>query len=196
MAFNETVLAGVIGGLITSIAIPLTSYFGLRLLNCCFVDIKVEERNETIGYTVFNIRVRNRSLATLKKVTARVSIDNYNNDIIKESRIEIFCIDAKVAGGMLSWSKSIEGKNSPLIDINQGEEQDLNFIRYHKKDPQNAIEIASEQGFFDENNKTKSRTLLSSTKNYNFNLLITGDNFWPKKLKLTFIHDTKQLDNQ
>lgn len=115
MAFNETVLAGVIGGLITSIAIPLTSYFGLRLLNCCFVDIKVEERNETIGYTVFNIRVRNRSLATLKKVTARVSIDNYNNDIIKESRIEIFCLIITSKSVVILFLVSIVNtKNYPI----------------------------------------------------------------------------------
>lgn len=194
MNLEEIILAGAIGGLVTGIVIPLANYFGLRLLHKCFVDIKVEERNEST-YKVFNIRVRNRSLATLKNVIASVSIDNYNSDIINGSRIGMFCVDAKVEGGMLSWSKNFEGKNSPLIDINQGEEQDLNFIRYHLNNPDNAIEIASEEGFFDENAGTKSRIVLSATKDYDLNILITGENFWHKKLKLTFSHDSKQFNN-
>ena len=192
MTFQQAILAGAIGGLITSVALPLTSYFILRFFHKVLIFIKVEEREES-NYKVYNIRIRNCPLATLKNVIAHVSIDNHKNDIVKEGRIKIFCSDAKVERGTLSWSKNFDNKNLPELDINQGEEQDINLIRFHIIDPDNAIEIASEQGFFDEQSKNKSRTVLTANRNYILKVLITGENFWPKKKAFTFNHDSKQL---
>ncbi len=190
MTLIEALLVAALGGIFTSIAIPLSSYFIVRLLNKFLVCVKIDERDE-FNYKVYNIKIQNCSLVTLKNMTTQVTIDNNKNDIISNSRIKIFCEKAKVDNGLLSWSKNVNNNNFPQIDINQGESPDINLIRYHFDDPQNAIEIASEQGFFDGNNK--SRTVLNANRNYMLNVLITGENLWPKRRTFTFNHTSKQL---
>ncbi|HVT84729.1 MAG TPA: hypothetical protein VHD35_05985 [Chitinophagaceae bacterium] len=197
MTFEQTILAGAIGGLVVSIALPLISYFFLRLFNKFLVCIEIDERDET-NYKVHNIKVYNHSLTTLKNIIVHVSIDNHKNDIVKDSRISMFCSDAKVDRGMLSWSKNIDDKNLPQIDINQGEIQDINLIRYHISNPDNAIEVASEQGFFEESNapekpKRKCRVLLNGNRSYKLKLIITGENIWPKRKTYKFDHEQKKL---
>lgn len=197
MSFEQTILAGAIGGLFVTIALPLTSYFILRLFNKLLVCVEIDERDES-NYKVHNIKVRNHSLTTLKNVIVHVSIDNDKNDIVKDSRIKMFCSDAKVERGMLSWSKNIDDKNLPQIDINQGEIQDINFIRYHSKDPDCAIEVASEQGFFEksedsEKPKRKARVLLTGNRSYELKLVITGENICPKRKTYKYDHELKKL---
>ena len=154
MSFEQTILAGAIGGLVTSIALPLILYFFLRIFNKFLVCVEIDERDES-NYKVHNIKVRNHSLTTLKNIIVHVSIDNHKNDIINGTRVLMFCSDARVERGMLSWSKNIDDKNLPQIDINQGEVQDINLIRYHTSNPDNTIEVASEQGFFEEGSNSE-----------------------------------------
>lgn len=182
---KEQIIAGVIGGLITSIMIPFASYFLIRLLNKWLICVIVDSPRMESGYQVHSLRLRNRSLVTLKNVVAHISIDNSRNDIIptKESGIETFAT-AKVSNSYLSWSKNIASSNSPQIEINQGEIPDLNLIRHHINKYHQGIEIASEQGFSDE--KNKSRILLKPSKDYIIEIRITGDNFWPKKKRFLF----------
>ena len=197
MTFEQTILAGAIGGLVTSIALPLILYFFLRIFNKFLVCIEIDERDET-KYKVHNIKVRNHSLTTLKNIIVHVSIDNHKNDILQETRILMFCSDARVERGMLSWSKNIDDKNLPQIDINQGEVQDINLVRYHTSNPNNAIEVASEQGFFEEGNtlekpKRKCRVLLTGNRSYELKLIITGENIWPKRRTYKYDHELKKL---
>ena len=197
MSFEQTILAGAIGGLVTSIALPLILYFFLRIFNKFLVCVEIDERDES-NYKVHNIKVRNHSLTTLKNIIVHVSIDNHKNDIINGTRVLMFCSDARVERGMLSWSKNIDDKNLPQIDINQGEVQDINLIRYHTSNPDNTIEVASEQGFFylfsnSEKHKRKSRVLLTGNRSYELKLLITGENIWPKRRTYKYDHELKRL---
>ncbi len=137
-------------------------------------------------------------MTTLKNIIVHVSIDNHKNDIINGTRVLMFCSDARVERGMLSWSKNIDDKNLPQIDINQGEVQDINLIRYHTSNPDNTIEVASEQGFFEEGSnsekhKRKSRVLLTGNRSYELKLLITGENIWPKRRTYKYDHELKRL---
>jgi len=185
MNLTDKILIGVIGGLITGILIPILNYFIPRLLNKWFTTIRLTERQEG-EYTVYNLIVHNSSLVTLKNVYSHVTINNEKNDIIANSRIKIFCSDSKVDSGMLSWSKNLDNKNYPHIDINQGESPDINFIRFHSRNPDNVLEIASERGFFDESMENKARTVLMANRDYTFNIKLTGDNLWPKNKSFHF----------
>jgi hypothetical protein len=191
---KEQIISGIVGGLITSIAIPFFSYFVVRLLNKWLVCIFLDTPRDEADYRVYNIRVRNNSLVTLKNVIAYVSIDNSANDIIPNSErgnIQIFNGTMTVDNSYLSWSKNIANSNSSEIEINQGEVPDINLIRHHINKTHKGIEIASEQGFFGDN--STARTLLRPNKNYTINIKITGDNFWPKKRKFVFNPATGQL---
>jgi hypothetical protein len=187
------IIAGVIGGIITSIAIPFTTYFFVRLLNKCLIRISLDAPRDESDYRVYNLRVRNCSLVTLKNVIAYISVDNDKNDIIptSESGFAIFNETTKVENSFLSWSKNVANGNSSQIEINQGEIPDLNLIRYHINKPHKGIEIASEHGFSGGTNK--ARTLLKSNRNYIVEIKITGENFYPKKRKYIFSPATGQL---
>ncbi|HRI21881.1 MAG TPA: hypothetical protein PLA68_13050 [Panacibacter sp.] len=183
---TDQLIAGLIGALISSIFLPLVTYFFIRILNrslvCVFPDTP---RNES-DYRVFNLRLRNRSPVTLKNVIAYISINNNANDIILpgESLIGVFNTTTAVNNSLLSWSKNLENKNLPTLNINQGEIPDLNLIRYHIAQKHRGIEIASEQGFWD--GTTQSRIVLKSNRPYHITIKITGENFWPKTKKYVF----------
>jgi len=196
MNLYDKILTGAIGGLITGLLIPIFNYFMPRLLNSWLTTIHFTERIEG-DYKVYNLVIHNRSLVTLKNIYASVTIDNQTNDIHRQNRFETFCSDAKVDYGMLSWSKNIDNKNFPHIDINQGETHQINFLRLHGDNDENVIEIASEQGFYgkDESKKitTKSRIVLKNNRNYNFQIAITGDNFWPKHFEAHYNYNNKMV---
>jgi hypothetical protein len=190
MGLSKIFLTAAIGGIFTGIAIPVAQYFIPRLFNRRRVKVNLDTRKES-DYIVFNLRIRNNSFSSLRNVYAYVDIDNEVNDIKKEeTRIKFYCSDSKVTNGMLSWSKEINKVNSPNIDINQGETPDLNFIRFHNNE---AIEVASEQGFFDEEKKNKSRVVLKANRNFSFTILVTADNLWPIRDEFIFDNTTKTV---
>ncbi len=190
MEFSKILLTAAIGGIFTGIAIPIAQYFIPRLFNKRRVKISLDTRKES-NYVVFNLRIHNNSFASLKNVYAYVDINNDVNDIKKEeSRIKFYCSDSIVKNGLLSWSKETNNANNPNADINQGEAPDLNFIRFHNND---AIEIASEQGFFDENRKNKARVVLKANKNFSFQILITADNLWPIRDEFVFDNVSRKV---
>lgn len=190
MELSKILLTAAIGGIFTGIVIPIAQYFIPRLFNRRRVKVNLDTRNES-DYFVFNLRVQNNSFASLKNVYVYVDIDNEVNDIEKnETRIKFYCSDSRVSNGMLSWSKEINKINSPNIDINQGEAPDLNFIRLHNN---NSIEVASQEGFYDEEKRNKSRVLLKANRNFSFKILVTADNIWPILDEFYFDYSTKKM---
>lgn len=184
MPFSDTLLIALIGATVAGIIIPIIRYFIPRWYNRWRTSIRITERQEN-GYKVYTLIVENSSWATLKNLYVHVTINNDKNDIIKDSRIKIFCPDTKVEFGKLSWSKNINGQNYPNTDINQGQTEDVNFVRHHHSNPNNAYEVASEQGFFDENSNNKARTVLKANPKYKFRVKLTGDNIAPKEKTFT-----------
>ena len=95
---------------------------------------------------------------------------------------------------MLSWSKDVNNKNYPNIDINQGEYPDLNLIRLHLKHKPSCIEVASEKGFSDEANPSSvSRIVLNAKRDYLFEITFTGNNFFPIEKKYRFSKSEARL---
>lgn len=181
---TDKILIGAVGGIITGIVIPIADYFFRRIINLWGLKVNIESREEG-NYWVYNLKIKNCSFMTMKNVYVHVTINNESNDIARETRFQTFCTNAKVESGMLSWSKNTDNNNLPYIDINQGETHQVNFVRLHGISDQNVIEVASEQGFFEQgNNKTvKSRIVLYNNRDYSFQIKITGDNLCPKNIK-------------
>lgn len=180
MCVSNLIISGLVGGIISSLLYPIITHLGIRYFNKLRVSLFVDEHDP------FNCRVLNKSFLSLRNVIAYITINNDKNDLIQSSRIQVFCSDKKVVEDRLSWSKNIDGKNISEIDIHQGESQKLNLIRYHENDPRNAIEVASEQGFFDENINNKSRAVLFSNRDYIFEIKLIADNLAPIKKKFIY----------
>lgn len=186
-SLNDNILAGVIGGIITGLFVPVINYFFPRYYNIRKTSIRLEYRQEG-AYIVWTLIVKNSSLATLKNLYAHVTINNNSGDIVTNEGFQIFCPNTNDVCGMLSWAKNIDGNNYPNIDINQGQEQDINFVRFHNN---TLIEVASEQGFYDKRVKNTSRTVLRANKNYTFQVKLTGDNIAPKEIKISFNNEQR-----
>lgn len=189
----SNLISALLGTAIGSIFFPIAIFFFTRWFNRKKMTIILEERKE-MSYKVFNLRIHNDSYSTLKNVYAHVTIDNNANDIMLNCRIKFFCSDSPVDFGMLSWSKNIDNKNFPNIDINQGESPDINFIRYHAVDQIDFIEVASEQGFYEEYLGNKSRVVLNSlVRDFTFIVTVTADNMIPKKKTFIYNHQIKKF---
>ncbi|QEC68916.1 hypothetical protein FRZ67_16960 [Panacibacter ginsenosidivorans] len=185
----------ILGAIAAGIVIPFVKYAIPRYFNKLLIKVTLEQRKENT-YSVYNLRLFNKTFSTLKNVYAYVTIDNDASDIVKQEnfRISFFCSDSAVDFGMLSWSKNVNNQIAPNIDINQGEAPDINFVRYHVNNPDDAIEVSSEQGFFDEKLKNSSRIVLKAgNRDFIFNVLITADNICPKKLSFRFNHNSRNI---
>lgn len=88
----ENILSGIIGGLITSIFIPIVIYFSTRAFNKFRLKTTLIPSNEG-KYTVFNLGISNHSLASLKNIYVHVTIDNEAKDIIQKTRFKTFTTD-------------------------------------------------------------------------------------------------------
>ncbi len=185
----------VIGGLATALVLPVVSYFFKRLFTRCQIKIEVEQPiiNNTTKYIAHPIRVKNKSLVSLKNVVSFVTVKYGEKDIVIHGQIETYTVDTSDQPLMLSWAKVVKDGNLPAIDINQGESADLNLIRYHLNESLPLVQFASEQGFWNPGWDNKGRLLLKSHKDYYFELLVTADNMWPKRRKYKFDQMTATL---
>jgi hypothetical protein len=195
MSITDKIILGAIGGLFTAIFFPIINFFIPRLWNKGKIKISITSREEG-SYKVFNILIKNRSIISIKNVSAYVTINNTKNDIQIHPRISFFCTDAKVEYGMLSWSKNTDYKNLPELDINQGDRHQINFVRVHNEASQNIIEVASEQGFFDEKMRSTARVVLRANRNYTFCIKVTGDNLWPKSKRFYYKYSENTITEE
>lgn len=119
-----------IGGLITSVLIPFTTYFVIRFITKSGIRIIIRD-NEQDGYKTIRLILKNNSKTSLRNVVTFVSINNDKNDIISDFK-NIFCKHGPVEYCLTSWAKNVDNKNYPNIDINQGECPDfkLNQISF------------------------------------------------------------------
>jgi hypothetical protein len=180
----NSILSGAIGGVITSLALPLTSYMTTRLLNRKCTHLRIEKKivNEKHGYDTINMRLVNESWATLKNVIPYIIVRYADEDIREDPNINVYSVQTSDKPLMLSWAKVVDGKNIPEIEINQKEEADLNLFRFHKNlSKAGLLQIASEQGFSNTNpdNSAKGRVLLHLKGDLLFDLLVTSENMAP-----------------
>jgi hypothetical protein len=180
----NSILSGAIGGVITSLALPLTSYMTTRLLNRKCTHLRIEKKivNEKHGYDTINMRLVNDSWATLKNVIPYIIVRYADEDIREDPNINVYSVQTSDKPLMLSWAKVVDGKNIPEIEINQTEEADLNLFRFHKNlSKAGLLQIASEQGFSNTNpdNSAKGRVLLHLKDDLLFDLLVTSENMAP-----------------
>jgi hypothetical protein len=191
----ESILTGAIGGIFTLILKPLFNFFVLWWLNRCWLNLSIEQiqEDDNAKYQTHGLRITNSGYANIKELHIYVKIKNLTNDdiSIREHTLKTFVKKGKVEFGLLSWAKNVNNSNTPNINLNQGESADINFIRFHSH--LNIIEIASEQGFSDENNK--SRVALEN-KEYNFLMTVTGENIRPKKKSFSWDPKSNRLNKK
>lgn len=174
---EEKIISGLIGGLISILFYPYVKYLFLRIFNSERVDIFLDNQRKEGNYTVQNLRVKNEAWSTIRSMSIRVSVNNDPDDLSRNDDIITFCHSTKIDDGLLSWSKNLNGKNIPEMDVYQGDSPDINFIRIHEINGEKVLEIASENGFG--SCETTSRALLKASRNYIFDFVLTADNISP-----------------
>lgn len=178
-------VAALIGGVVSSLIYPFVKYFGIRLINTCRLKISIDNNRQDRIY----LQVENRANNTLKSLVAFLTINNTESDIIESKKNQGYCT-TQIKREMLSWAKNVNGKNKSEIDLNQREVQRLNIILLNEND--NSIQVASENGYY-VNEDLKCRAVLNGNKDYEINLLITGDNLFHKKFKCYYKSLNKAL---
>lgn len=176
----NSILSGAVGGIITSIALPFTSYATIRFVNRQRTNLNVEKKieNPLHGYDTLSMRLINRSWTTLKTVTPYIVVRYSKDQIQTDPSISVYTVETSDKPQMLSWAKVVDGRNVPEININQQEESDLNVFRYHHNlGGRQLLQIASEQGF--SNGERKGRVLLGLNGDLAFEILVTAENMSP-----------------
>ncbi len=187
LSISGYILSGVVGGLFAAILYPIFTHVVLRWYNKSKTKLSIDTVDR------LNCRVTNNSCVTLKNVIVYVTINNTKDDILVSDEFQVFCSDKQIVEDRLSWSKNIEGRNLSEIDIHQGESQKLNLIRAHTINSKLALEIASEQGFYNKDLKNSSRAILTAKKNYVLKVKVVGDNLWPVEQTFTYTQLTSEI---
>lgn len=186
---KEKLLYAAIGAVLSSILIPIVTYFFIRIYNTCRVRVTIEPGIQNLEnmYWTHSLVVRNRAGGTLKNVVAFIEIDYNEFDIANnEEFIKTYSVFTPNRPLMLSWAKMVDDRNLASIDINQGEWADLNLIRYHMNSSLPLIQVAAENGFYYDKWANKGRMLLKSHRDYHFTIHITADNCFPIRVLLIF----------
>jgi hypothetical protein len=178
--FMDSILSGAIGGIITGIALPLTSYATIRSINHYRTRLQIEKKieNSAHGYDTLSMRLVNNSWATLKNVIPYIVLQYQREWIETDPNVLTYTVDTSNKPLMLSWAKVVSDGNAPNIDINQQEEADLNVFRFHHNlGGRQLLHIASEQGFGTD--QKKGRVLLKLNGDLQFEILVTAENMFP-----------------
>ena len=194
----DSITSFLFGGLATALLFPFSSYLLIRMLNAARTKIVIEPAMEnTVGkYTTIGLRIENKSWATLKNLTAFISIKYTAEDIQPDPNIQAYSVTTSDRPLMLSWAKVVDGNNIPHIDLNQAEPADLNLIRSYSSFNLPILQVASEQGFGGAGTGKKGRLILRSDKNYCFQILLTADNMLPIKNQYEYDSESNTVINR
>lgn len=178
----NALLAAAVGGVITSIAIPFTSYITIRFVNHRQTKVRIEPKidNRDHRYETLNMRIVNNSWTTLKNVICYITVRYSPSSIRVDPNVRTYSVETSDKPLMLSWAKVVSDGNLPEININQREEPDLNLFRYHYNFDlagRGLWQIASEQGFSD--GTRKGRVLLHLENDLPFKIMVTAENMSP-----------------
>lgn len=189
----DSILSGAVGGIITSLALPFTSYATIRLVNRSRTRLQIEKKiqNPAHGYDTLSMRLVNNSWATLKNVTPYIVLQYQREWIETDPNVLTYTVDTSNKPLMLSWAKVVSDGNAPEININQQEEADLNVFRFHHNlGGRQLLHIASEQGFG--NSTKKGRVLLKLNGDLPFEILVTAENMFP--IRKSYLLQTATLE--
>lgn len=176
--------SGIIGGIISSILFPLTSYCIQRLFNRSKLKIVADPQNPLL------IRVVNNSYTTIRNAIGYIQIGFSESDLLgKYGGIKRSLQSPSDQFMMLSWAKNINGIISPEININQGDTPDLNVFRLINEE---GLVVASEQGL--DIFGATIRTLLNANKDYKFRIKVTAENIFPLTRNFIYNSTTRSIE--
>ena len=91
----DSILSGAIGGIITSLALPFTSYATIRSVNRIQTRLRIEKKieNPANGYDTLSMRLINNSWATLKNVIPYIVISYQKDWIETDPNVATYTVD-------------------------------------------------------------------------------------------------------
>lgn len=180
----QFIVSGIIGGVISSLIFPFTSYYSLRWFNSKRIEIKVDPNNP------LSIMVINRSLSTIKNAIAHIQIHFEKSDIMSHNSVTTFTFHPSNKYMPLAWARNINDIFTPIIDIHQLETPDLSVMRLMGAYNQHLF-IAAENGI--DPLKTV-RVILDSKKDYKFKIKLIAENILPVIKSFKYDHLTHAIN--